>query len=431
EVKDVLFRLTLASVITGRVDDEDGEPTALIQVIALRRPTEDELEDQERLPGRSRELQPAGVTQTDDRGQYRLFGLKPGEYYVKAVEQLEPNYRVPETDMDLHEALGTQYAPIYYPGVTQMGQAETVMLTPGEEAHAEFVMRRIKTADISGRVIGPDGKPADAFLYLEEVPAADYGIFYAIDTDTKGEFKIKGVAPGSYVLHADQHSQEDERHQAAQKIEVGSDNVESITLSLGRGVSFSGLVRVSAAGKVSFERMYVILASPDDQSANAWARVKKDGTFQFTDVPEGTFAFSVGGLEENWYLKSVQLGADDVLAGGLVVEKGETQGTLQVVVSNEGAEVAGSVTQDDKPVIGARVRIMPDPETRYNRLRRRTTSTDQSGRFSFVVLAPGQYRLAAKISAAGENLSSEPKSVSLSEHDHKSIELTIPSTPAQ
>jgi len=115
------------------------------------------------------------------------------------------------------------------------------------------------------------------------------------------------------------------------------------------------------------------------------------------------------------------------LAKGLEVEKGEGGGTIQVVVSNNGAELAGSVTQDDKPMIGARVRITPDPETRYNRFRSRTANTDQGGHFAFIGLAPGKYRVIAK--AAGlvpeTSVSSDPKSISLSEHDHKTIELTV------
>jgi hypothetical protein len=35
--------------------------------------------------------------------------------------------------------------------------------------------------------------------------------------------------------------------------------------------------------------MFLQLISHDDQSARAWTRVKKDGTFQFIDVPGGTF----------------------------------------------------------------------------------------------------------------------------------------------
>lgn len=433
EVKDVLFRMTLSSVITGRVNDEDGEPMASMQVFALRRPTNEELEDQEEVPWRSHELQPAGLAQTDDRGQYRLFGLKPGEYYIKAIDQYEPIYTIAtDSEMEVRGALGSQYAPVYYPGVMQMGQAEAVPLTAGEESQADFIMRRIKTVDISGRVIGADGKPADAFLYLEDLPAGEFGALHIIDTDSKGEFKMKGVAPGSYMLHAQQHSSEDAIYHATQKIEVGSDNIDSITLAMGRGVNFSGRIEVSGTGTVQLERIFLHLISSDDQTADAWARVKKDGTFHLLDVPEGTYAVSVHGLDQTWHVKSVRLGTDDLLAKGLEVEKGQAGGTIQIAVGNSGAELTGSVMQDDKPVIGARVRITPDPRTRYNRLRSRTTNTDQGGRFSFVGLAPGQYLVTAKISgAAQENVSSDPKSVDLSEHDHNNIDLTIPPPPKQ
>jgi hypothetical protein len=151
------------------------------------------------------------------------------------------------------------------------------------------------------------------------------------------------------------------------------------------------------------------------------------------DVPDGTFSFSMNGLEESWYVKSVRLGPDDVLARGLEVAKGESGGTIQVVGSNSGAELTGSVVQDDKPMIGARVRITPDPETPYNRFRSRTTNTDQGGRFSFIGIAPGQYHVIAKASARdpGQAVASEPQRISLSERAHKSIELTVASPQTQ
>jgi Carboxypeptidase regulatory-like domain len=88
--------------------------------------------------------------------------------------------------------------------------------------------------------------------------------------------------------------------------------------------------------------------------------------------------------------------------------------------------------QDEKPVVGARVRINPDPQTRYNRLLSRTTNTDQGGRFSFSGLTPGQYLVTAKITGEAQaNASSDPKSGDLSEHDHSNIDLTIPPPPKQ
>jgi hypothetical protein len=428
EVKDVLFRMTLAAVFTGRVSDEDGDPMALMQVVALRKPTDEEMEDQEDSPWTGQELRPAGFAQTDDRGQYRIFGLKAGEYYIKAVDDYEPmNHEIIGSEWEVRRALGTQYAPVYYPGVTQIGQAKLLVLSPGEEAQVDLVLRRIKMVQISGRVIGADGKPAtDAYLYLEELPAGDYGV--AVETDSKGEFRVKGVAPGSYLLHAQQHSSEEANYHASQKIEVGSDNIDSIMLALGRGVNFSGRLDVSGPGTMRFDRMSINLISHGDQTAGAWARVKKDGTFQLLDVPDGTFSFYINGLEEGWYVKSVRLGTTDVLTNGLEVEKGQVVGTIQVVVSSGGSDLAGLVTQDDKPMVGARVRITPDPETHYNRLRLCTANTDQSGRFSFIGIAPGQYHVIAKASGPDrEDVASDPKSVGLAEHDHKTIELTVAS----
>jgi len=429
EVKDVLFRMTLAAVFTGRVNDEDGDPMALMQVVALRRPTDEETDDRDDSRSTAQELVPAGFAQTDDRGQYRIFGLKAGEYYIRAVDDYEPmNHVIIGSEWEVRRALGSQYAPVYYPGVTQIGQAKLLLISPGEEAQVDLVLRRIKMVQISGRVIGADGKPAtDAYLYLEELPSGDYGV--ATETDSKGEFRMKGVAPGGYLLHAQQHSTEEANHHASQKIEVGSDNIDSIMLVLGRGVNFLGRLDVSGPGTIRFERMSISLTSHGDQTAGAWARVKKDGTFQLLDVPDGTFSFSMNGLEEGWYVRSVRLGTSDLLANGLEVEKGEGGGTIQVVVSNGGSELGGLVTQDDKPMVGARVRITPDPETRYNRLRIRSANTDQSGRFSFVGIAPGQYHVVAKASGPDREdaVASDPKSVSVAEHDHKTIELTVAS----
>ena len=79
------------------------------------------------------------------------------------------------------------------------------------------------------------------------------------------------------------------------------------------------------------------------------------------------------------------------------------------------------------PLIGARVRITPDPESAYNHSRSRIANTDQAGRFSFVGIAPGQYRVIGTASSpdGGNALASDAKS--LSERDRKTMELTVAS----
>ncbi|HKR83479.1 MAG TPA: carboxypeptidase regulatory-like domain-containing protein [Terriglobales bacterium] len=428
EVKDVLFRMTLAAVITGRVDDEDGEPMTGIQVVALKRPSEDEREDNPWLV--HSELATATGGQTDDRGQYRLFGLKAGEYYIRAIDQFIPPMMMAmaSDDWALHESLGSQYAPVYYPGVTQIGQAEAVLVRSGEEGEADFTLRRVKTVEVSGKVVTVDGKPGtNCYVGLIETPATESSLNLNASPDSKGEFKIRGVPPGSYLLIAEEDSGGGEqRHRAQEKIELGEDNLESIALFLGRGSKVSGHVTVEA-GTVNTERLFVSLVSPDEIIPGGWCRVKKDGWFEIADVADGSFRFDFNGLEEGYYVRSARVGRDDILTNGLQIEKGQTGGTIQVVVANSTAQLEGAVTQNGAAVVGARVRVSPVPETPYNRMRARSTRTDQGGRFNFSAIAPGKYKVVAKFSGpdGAKPPVSDPQTLDILENEHRQIELTV------
>jgi protocatechuate 3,4-dioxygenase beta subunit len=188
QVNDVIFRMILAAVITGRISDEDGEPMAGIQVVGLPRLSEDEREED--VWGFHREeLRAVAGGQTDDRGQYRLYGLKPGEYYIRAVDEFTPPpmLSLPSDEWEVRESLGSQYALVYYPGVTQMSQSQAVPVGAGEEAQIDFTMRRTKTVEVSGRVIGADGKPtSDAYVNLDEFPPSEYSIGHGASPDEKG-----------------------------------------------------------------------------------------------------------------------------------------------------------------------------------------------------------------------------------------------------
>lgn len=78
ERDDIVVRLPRASVLAGRVIDEHGEPVpgSLVQVLQY---------------GPAGALQkillPVTGTTTDDRGEYRVFGLLPGQYYLVAGYQ--------------------------------------------------------------------------------------------------------------------------------------------------------------------------------------------------------------------------------------------------------------------------------------------------------------------------------------------------------
>src|SRR6266571_4166111 len=160
---------------------------------------------EEELPA-SRKLEPTPVSsaQTDDRGEYRLFGLEPGEYFIKATDSFQPDMNMfSGHDQFIREFLGSEYAPVYFPGVPRLGQAQAVSVGAGAEVQVDFAMRPVKTVGISGRVIGPDGTPAsDVSINLEEAETEDYGSQRYTFTDAKGNFSLKGIPPGSYALLA-------------------------------------------------------------------------------------------------------------------------------------------------------------------------------------------------------------------------------------
>ena len=70
----------VAILVIFVIVDEDGEPVPGATVRVMR---------YQYLQG-DRRLTPAGTGQTDDRGQYRVWGLMPGDYYVNALTRL-PN----------------------------------------------------------------------------------------------------------------------------------------------------------------------------------------------------------------------------------------------------------------------------------------------------------------------------------------------------
>ena len=429
QLTDVLFRLTMAAVITGHVNNEDGEAMTGVLVTALRRPTEEETIEEELPPSRKLEPTQVASAKTDDRGEYRIYGLEAGEYYVKATESSEPEMNMPVgQDQVIREFLGSDYAPVFYPGVSRLGQAQPVPLSPGAEVQVDLAMRRVKTVEISGRVISPGGTPAtDVSINLAEAEVEDYSSQRYTSTDAKGTFSLKGIPPGSYTLFAYQRVRGNKPYSARQKLEVGNDNINSVTLALGVGTRLAG--RVSVAGPDSIRRGRIFINLIPVGEGGSWSSsgpVEKDGTFEITGIEEGSYAVSVQGPEEGWYTKSVRFGSDDVLADGLQVEKGSSGGTLGVVVGTGTALLEGTVTEGDKPAIGARVRLALDPETPYNRVRSRSVRTDQNGHFSLQI-APGKYQVIAKSRGltGGAAASSDPRTVNLSERDRKTIQLTI------
>lgn len=190
--------LQRGAVITGRVLDETGEPLANAQVMLMRRPPV----SPRAVGPRPDFLMPAGANaETNDMGEFRLFGLRPDEYFVVASVHswfsgapLAPH--------------GRTILPTYFPGTTDSASAQPINVAAGQTA-GDVVIRMIGAPafQITGLVRDEAGRPVvNAMVKLNPDEPWKRPMFVGMPpqtrTDASGRFTLNNVTNGTYALLA-------------------------------------------------------------------------------------------------------------------------------------------------------------------------------------------------------------------------------------
>jgi protocatechuate 3,4-dioxygenase beta subunit len=216
QVQGITLMMPPTGSISGRVFDSDNEPMQRVRVQAM----------EAFYQNGQRRLYALNVVQTNDMGEFSLFWLPPGEYYVSAVPEdpLRQNvmFSVSPPGMGGHRSdalppvvirrnssngasIEEVYAPIYYGGGVDPQRAQKIVVAPGSSNVIElhFAGARTRSFHIRGRVLnGVNGQPAEGAqlrLYPREWTATAV-VPYA-RADKEGNFDIAGVAPGAYALY--------------------------------------------------------------------------------------------------------------------------------------------------------------------------------------------------------------------------------------
>jgi hypothetical protein len=130
----------------------------------------------------------------------------------------------------------------------------------------------------------------------------------------QGQFEFRGVTAGRYTLTA-QTNEGQKRLQGRQTVEVGSVNVENVTITLSTGFDQPGKVRVDGQTQVGVQMLSVMLQPAESGAgglSSAGARADSEGNFVLTGVWPGRYLLRVS-APSNLYVKSQRLGAEDVL----------------------------------------------------------------------------------------------------------------------
>ena len=197
-LNDMNVLLRKGGAIAGQVLGASfGEPLADARVMAMRRPPR----------GPSGRLLPVGQNgQTNDLGEFRIFGLPPGEYFIVATPPSDDAF-APRSTSITSVASGIAAVTTFYPGTADLSAAQPVTVTAGRTM--DGIIIRLATApvfQVSGVVVDEQGAPVDgAVVMLMGDPRTSMtfaGPGGRARTDANGKFVIGNVASGSYRMTA-------------------------------------------------------------------------------------------------------------------------------------------------------------------------------------------------------------------------------------
>jgi hypothetical protein len=409
------------ATVFGRILDRNGQPLPFADI---------RLEKLDFKSGRAG-LVSVQSTITNDLGEYRIFWITPGQYYLRASASNNQTFGgsmlVNPNGADTSGATfgsttretarvarvvgldaGEAFAPIYYPATPDVQNAQLLDLQPGMEFNASFTMLPVRTRQVRGNIVDQStGQP---------VPGTFRGSLYPVDRYLQsggttlqfnnGIFQFTDMRPGTYELGivAGDFS-------GRQIVDLPDRDVD-VTVRLSPVTKVSGTLRVEGSTAPGAAQI-VIRSSLAQFTANLTAA----GTFEFPKVPVGSYQIGVQpfaplselplspgsapgpagrgrppipAIWENAYIKTIRIGERDILNAELAVE-GQPLDPIEIVIGLSGGSLDGRVVN----AANATVVLVPNSSapTRFDRYR--SVTTNENGQYSLRGIAPGEYALYA------------------------------------
>jgi len=444
-VSNVPIPMLLTASVSGRVRDGSGQPLGGVEVEALKATYRD---------GR-RELTKVDTAVTDDRGEYRLFWLAPGRYYLSARHPdvggglmrwsvgflggggaADANGLIQFQEFrnsgdgtgqplvlgDAANRVKERYLPVYFSGTTDEQTASPIDLGAGaEQTGMDFVVEPVPMQRVRGRVVyESNGEPATSahVQWVSSTGASSlsgsddrlgFGRMIAMPPTVQccdGSFEL-ALAPGSYTIVAANNNLN-----ARTDVQVGFGDVDGVLLSLGQSFNITGRVvfegRQPTPAELNALRISLAMNPPvAGLEPSSYSVVLPNGSLTLS-AARGDFRINIAPLLTipgvalgpprpgspalpNFYVKSIKLGSVDVLNGGLHLD-GRPDAPLEIVIGTTPGSVEGVVVnQNGQPVPNVPVSLLPDAVRRGRFDLYKTASSDATGRFEIERVPPGDY----------------------------------------
>ena len=392
--------LPRASAIAGTVIDDLGEPAASIWVFALR---------PQYFEGRRQLVSVGSRTTTDDIGQFRVYGLAPGTYFLRA----QPTFS-PVSGLD-KEAL---FGDTYYPGSLLAADALPVTVRVGQERlNITIPLVVARMARLSGVASDARGRPLAGGQVNLGQSFRGSGVSFgasAARVEPDGRFTIPNVAPGEWNLRIDSRDPKtDARESARLSVVVTGEDIDGLVLVTSPGATITGRIVCEGDETPAFPprgvRLYFTELGP--MSNIGTSTIREDWSFEVTGVGTGARVLRLLSLPGGWALKAAYAGDDEITDQPLDIRGGRGVSDVRVVITNRPSEVTGTVSDErGQAVTEYTIVVFPTDAARWSFQSRFLASvrSDQHGQYLVSGLPPGEY-LAVALDYLEEGQGADPE----------------------
>jgi hypothetical protein len=410
-----LDKLTIAlprgSVLGGRITDEFGEPVANATVIAMRYSYA--------AGGRRLTAAPGSNSRdtTDDQGQYRLFGLPPGDYFVSATLRSGPEAADPTGEV-------SGYAATYFPGTPNLNEAARVTLTVSQEnTTVSFGLIATKLVRVSGQVLTSAGTPATGgqVILMPASDAAGRGVMMQQGggggrVDQTGRFTLSNIAPGRYQVQARGGGRGGDGEVAKMDLSVGTEDVSGLTMVTAPGAIVTGSVVSDNGEPFDFAPQQLQIGAraatmeAQGPGAGGAARVAANWTFELRGLTDAR-VFRVN-APQGWTLKSVGLAGQDITDVPTELPPGQSVSGMQIVLTKKTTTLSGAVADSrGQPLLDATVVVFPANDRLWTFQSRfiRAARPDQEGVYRLSGLPPSEDYLIVAVQGLEDGQAGDPE----------------------
>lgn len=408
--------------MTGKVMDDEGAPLVArrVQLYTV---------DEQGRKGHYQGPFMYEMSQTDDRGVYRIYGLPPGRYIICAGG---------EGGGDPTRGGGGKFALTYHPDTTDEKQARVVEIKEGSEVtdiDIRFGSAR-KTYEAAGRVVDREtGKPVPRINVsgwsLVETGGSSSVFSTTAIADGQGAFKLSGLSPGRYQAEAMDGLGETGYTSDPVDFEITNDNVSGVEVKVFLGASVSGIVVIEGADAAAGKQpqsitVYPRVSPPIDAAGDAKerisgtqfyrpGRVNADGSFTIMGLQACGVGFYLSSVDSGLRIKRIERDGVEV-KDAIEVRPGEKVSGVRIVAHRAQGRIRGQVriaggalpdgwrldvsasrpTSADESNSGARMPASAERTGGY-------AFVDEKGRFVIEGLTAGEYDLSITTVKLGAN----------------------------